>query len=163
MKITLLLPFLKAFVVYSSFSYLPKIFAQCCTLTYIVLKNLFLLSFTFLFACKCSTPIICCFRLRFFQPVAAFCVCVSYSPRLCWSCMNGPWKLQMFIETLAVDVGSFRINTIFHSSCSKTLPTGMKEPQCPTRYSLPSVRRPQRIPGHDSLNAGCKNDKTQYL
>lgn len=41
MKINLLLPFLKAFVVDSSLSYLPKSFAQCCTLTYIVLKNLF--------------------------------------------------------------------------------------------------------------------------
>lgn len=131
MRISLLLQFLKAFVVYSSLSYLLKFFAQCCTLTYIVLKNLFLLSFTFLFACNCSTPIICCFRLWFFQPVAAFCVCVSHSPRLCWSCMNGPWKLQMFIETLAVDVGSFRINTIFNSSCSKTLPQEWKSLSVP--------------------------------
>lgn len=126
------LPFLKAFAVYSILSYLPKTFAQWCIRTNVVLKNLFLLSFTFLFACKCSTPIICCFCCCVSQPVAASCVCVTYSPRLYWLRMNGPWKLQMFRETLAVDMGSFRINTIFNSSCStNSLPQEWKRLSVP--------------------------------
>lgn len=133
-------------------------------MTNVVLKNLFLLSFTFLFACKCSTPIICCFCLSFSKPVAAFCVCVTYSPRLYWSRMNGPWKLQMFIETLAVDLGSFRINTIFNSSCSTNLlPQKWKRLSVPQGALFHLSGGPSGSQAMIHLTLVIKNGKTQYL
>lgn len=90
--------------------------------TVLIPEKLVPLSFTFLFVHKWSTTHVCCFLcLCFFEPVAAVCVCLTYSPRLFWSQMNGPRKLQTFIETLAVHLGSFRADHIFNSSCSTNM------------------------------------------
>lgn len=94
-----------------------------CRLIVLILEKLVPLSFTFLFACKWSTTHVCCFLcLCFFEPVGAVRVCLTYSPRLFWSRMNGPRKLQTFIETLAVHLGSFRITVLAPL-------TWMKEPR----------------------------------